>query len=148
MSVKPIPEGQSTVSPYLIVAGAAELIDFMKHTFGAQEVLRMARPDGAVGHAEVRIGDSNLMVAEASPPQVEVMTAMIHVYVDDADAVYKRALAAGATSMREPADQFYGDRTGGVKDAFGNQWWMATRKEDLSPEELQKRAAAAMQQQG
>jgi PhnB protein len=143
MAVKPIPEGYRTVTPYLVISGVAELIDFMKQAFGAEEVVRMARPDGAVMHGEVRVGDSVIMMGEESGP-FEPMPAMIHLYVEDVDATYRRALEAGATSVREPADQFYGDRSGGVKDRFGNQWWIATHVEDVPPDELKRRAKAAM----
>jgi len=136
------PRDHNVVSPYLVVEGAARLLDFMKHTFGAQELHRMAMPDGTVRHAEARIGDTVIMLGEAST-EAPVRPAMLHVYVPDADAVYRRALDAGARSLREPSDQFYGDRTGGVQDPFGNQWWMATHKEDVSAEEMARRMATA-----
>ena len=145
MAVKPIPAGYHTVTPYLVVPGAAQLIDFMKQALGAEELSRMDRPDGTVMHAEVKIGDSRVMLGEAGG-EVDPMPAMLHLYVEDADAVYQRALQAGATSLREPEDQFYGDRLGGVKDAFGNQWWLATHIEDVSPEEMARRAAAQAKQ--
>ena len=138
--VKPVPDGYHTVTPYLKVEGVAELIDFLKQAFDAVETERLPGPDGKVGHAEVRIGDSVVMMGETSDGNP--MPAMIYLYLEDVDAAYKRALEAGATSLMEPADQFYGDRSGGVKDAFGNFWWVATRKEDLSPEELRRRAEA------
>ncbi len=147
MAVKPIPEGYHSVTPYLIVQGAAQLIDFMKEALGAEETFRMPTPSGAIGHAEVKIGDSMVMLADASGAENPPMPAMLHVYVEDVDAKYRRALQAGATSVREPADQFYGDRSAGVKDKFGNQWWLATHVEDVPPEEMAKRAQAAMSQQ-
>jgi PhnB protein len=147
MAVKPIPDGYHTVTPYLVVPRVAELIDFLKQAFGAEEMFRMPRPDGAIAHAEVRIGDSMVMMGEPMG-QFQPMLAMIHLYVDDADTMYKRALEAGATSVREPTDQFYGDRTAGVKDPAGNQWWIATHKEDVAPDELARRAEAAMKQEG
>ena len=147
VAVKPIPDGYHTVTPYLVVPRVAELIDFLRQAFGAEEMFRMPRPDGAIAHAEVRIGDSMVMMGEPMG-QFESMLAMIHLYVDDADAMYKRALEAGATSVREPTDQFYGDRTAGVKDPAGNQWWIATHKEDVAPDELARRAEAAMKQEG
>ena len=147
MVVKPIPAGYHTVTPYLVVSGAAQLIDFMKQVFAAEELSRMARPDGTIMHAEVKIGDSRVMLGEASG-EAAAMPAMIHLYVEDMDAVYQKALQAGATSLREPEDQFYGDRLGGVKDAFGNQWWLATHIEDVSPEEMARRAAAQANQPG
>jgi PhnB protein len=141
-TVKPIPDGYHTVTPYLVVKGAAELIEFMKHAFGAEEIMRHATPEGGIMHAEVQIGDSRIMLGEACG-EFRPMPAMIHLYVNDADAVYRAALGAGGTSLREPADQFYGDRSAGVKDAWGNQWWIATHKEDISPEEIKRRSEAA-----
>jgi uncharacterized glyoxalase superfamily protein PhnB len=147
MAVKAIPEGYHTVTPYLVVQGAPKLIDFLKQAFDAQERERMARPDGTIGHAEVKIGDSIVMMSEASE-QWKPMPTGIYLYVNDTDAVYKRALQAGATSVMEPANQFYGDRSAGVRDPSGNNWWIATHQEDVAPEELKRRAEAAMQQQG
>jgi PhnB protein len=143
MSVKPIPDGYHSVTPYLIVEGAPKLIDFVTEAFGAEERERMIRADGTIGHAEVRIGDSVVMLAEASA-QWKPMPAAIYLYVPDTDAVYRRALEAGASSMMEPADQFYGDRNAGVKDPTGNLWWIGTHKEDVPREELERRAAAIM----
>jgi PhnB protein len=145
MAVKAIPDGYHAVTPYLVVQGAAKLIDFLKQAFDAQETFRMPMPDGTIMHAEVKIGDSMMMMGEASE-QWKPMPAALYLYVTDADAVYKRALQAGATSIMEPADQFYGDRHGGVKDPSGNMWWIATHKEDVAPEELKKRAEAFMKQ--
>ncbi len=141
MAVKPIPEGREHVMPILTVDGASKFIDFLKDAFGAQEKERHAGPDGAVMHAELTIGPSIVMTSDANaefPPA----PARLQLYVDDVDAVYQRALKAGATSLREPSDQFYGDRSGGVQDAFGNQWWLATRIEDVTAEEIGRRAAA------
>jgi len=140
MTVQPIPEGYHTVTPYLIVQGAAQLIDFLKQAFDAEEILRMAQPDGTITHAEVKIGDSRMMMSE-STGDFKPMPAMLHLYVEDMDAVYRQALQAGATPLREPEDQFYGDRTGGVQDSSGNQWWLATHIEDVSAEEMARRAA-------
>jgi uncharacterized glyoxalase superfamily protein PhnB len=140
-NVKPIPDGYHTVTPYLVVEGVDELIDFLKQAFDAVETERIPGPEGKVGHGEVRIGDSAVMMGEASG-EWKAMPGMIYLYVNDTDATYKRALEAGATSVMEPADQFYGDRNAGVKDASGNMWWIATRKENVSPEELRKRAEA------
>jgi uncharacterized glyoxalase superfamily protein PhnB len=142
-----MPEGYHTITPYLVVRNAGGLIDFLKQVFDAEETERMQRPDGSLMHAEVRIGDSVVMMSEATGENAP-LPAMLHVYLEDTDAAYRRALAAGATSLREPADQFYGDRTAGVQDAFGNQWWMATHIEDVSPEEMQRRAKAQAGQQG
>jgi PhnB protein len=141
MAVKSIPDGYHSVTPYLVVQGVATLLDFLNQVFDAQELHRMPRPDGTIMHAEVRIGDSVVMMGEPMG-EFTPMPGSIYVYVNDADAVYKRALQAGATSLMEPADQFYGDRSAGVKDPVGNQWWIATHKEDVAAEELAKRAAA------
>jgi PhnB protein len=142
-----MPEGYHTVTPYLLVRNAGGLIDFLKQVFDAEETERMRRPDGSIMHVEVRIGDSVVMLGDAAGDAAP-MPGMLHIYLQDTDAAYRRALAAGATSLREPADQFYGDRTGGVQDAFGNQWWLATHIEDVSPEEMQRRAAAQAGQPG
>jgi PhnB protein len=140
--VKPIPEGHQTVSPYIVVPGIAKLIDFMKQAFEAKEIYASRRPDGSVMHAEMKIGDSILMMGEA-PAGGKNFPAMLHVYVEDVDAVYQRAIQAGGKSLREPADQPYGDRSGGLEDAFGNQWWVSTHVEDVSSEELEQRMKAA-----
>ncbi len=142
-AVKPIPDEYHTVTPYLVVPGAARLIDFLKQVFDAKEVVRMAGPGGSVAHAEVRIGDSIVMMGDAGGPN-PAMPAQLYVYVKDVDAVYQKALAAGGTSVREVADQFYGDRNGAVKDPCGNHWGIATHTEDVSPEEMKKRMAAMM----
>ena len=146
MAVKPIPDGFHSVTPQLEVRGAAKLIDFMKQAFGAEEVMRMPGPGGALMHAEVKIGDSIVMMSDAV--REAPMPGSVFLYVNDVDAVYKRALQAGATSQLEPTDMFWGDRFASVKDSFGNKWGMATHKEDVPPEELPKRAAAFMKQQG
>jgi uncharacterized glyoxalase superfamily protein PhnB len=142
MAVKPIPDGYHAVTPYLIVDGAAKLIDFLKSTFGATELFRMPAPGGKVGHAEVKIGDSNVMIADSSA-EWAARTAMLYVYVKDVDATHKKALAAGGKQVKEPANQFYGDRSSGVTDAFGNYWGIATHVEDVSPQEIEKRAKQA-----
>jgi PhnB protein len=139
--VKPVPDGYHTVTPYLVVKHAAGLIDFLKHAFDGKETICMTKPDGTIGHAEVRIGDSTVMIGEECG-QWQAMPCAIYLYVPDTDAVYKQALQAGATSVMEPTNQFYGDRNAGVKDAFGNLWWIGTRIEDVSPEELRRRAEA------
>lgn len=138
MAVQPIPEGYHTITPYLIVREAARLIDFLKQAFEAEEVHRSTADDGTVQHAEIRIGNSMLMISEARG-QYGPMPAMLYMYVEDTDAVYKRAMEAGAVSLREPVDEFYGDRSAGVKDDFGNQWWIGTHQEDVSPEEMSRR---------
>ncbi len=135
-----VPEGYHSVTPYLIVEGAADLLEFMKQAFGAEERMRMDASDGSVAHAEVEIGDSVVMVGGASE-RWPASPGTIHLYVDDCEATYAKALEAGATSEQEPEDQFYGDRMAGVRDAFGNMWWIAARVEDVAPDELEKRAA-------
>ena len=147
MAVKPIPEGFHTVTPYLMVQGASKLIDFLKQAFEAEEIYRQTMPDGTIMHAQFRMGDSMVMMSEASG-KYEPMPTMIYLYVEDVDTVYNRALQAGATSLREPTDEFYGDRSGGVKDVSGNQWWIGTHIEDVSPEEMEKRTEAFMKQKG
>lgn len=117
--VKPVPEGYHTVCPYIVVPGAAKLMDFVKQAFDAKEVYVSRRPDGSVQHAEVKIGDSVVMMAESPDKH---FPAMLHLYMEDVDAVYRRAIAAGAKSVREPSNQPYGDRSAGVDDGFGNQW--------------------------
>ena len=136
----PIPQGYGTVTPFLRVADAAKLIDFLKQAFAAEVTFRMDGPDGSVMHAEVKIGDSMVMIGQA--PAGQEMRAMLNLYVPDTDALYNSAMAAGATSIREPANQFYGDRSGGVRDICGNEWWMATHIEDVSQEEMERRMAA------
>jgi uncharacterized glyoxalase superfamily protein PhnB len=145
--VKPVPDGYHTLTPYLVVDGAEKIIHFMKEAFGAATVFEpMKRPDGKIMHAEFRIGDSVVMISDASE-RAKATSAMLHVYVPNVDAVYQKAIKAGATSVTEPADMFYGDRTGGVKDPAGNQWHIGTHVEDISPAELKKRATEFMKQQ-
>ena len=147
MAVKPIPEGHHTVTPYLAVQGAAKLLDFVKQAFDATELHCMPTPDGKIGHAQVRIGDSMVMLSDACGVWPAMPTAL-YLYVPDTDAVYRSALKAGATSLQEPANQFYGDRNAGVKDPSGNSWWIATHIEDVSPEELDGRAQAFARKRG
>jgi uncharacterized glyoxalase superfamily protein PhnB len=140
MTVKPIPEGYHTATPYLVLKGADKTIEFLKKAFGAQSSFEpMTRPDGKVMHADLKIGDSHVMISEASE-QHPAMPTMIHLYVPNVDAVYQRAVSAGGTSAMEPADQFYGDRSGSVKDPSGNHWHIATHIEDVPMAELKKRA--------
>jgi PhnB protein len=146
MAVKPIPDGYHSVTPYLTVQGAARLLEFLTRAFDATVTEHLKQPDGTVGHAEVRIGDSVLMVADARG-EWQPMPGAMYLYVPDADATYQRALQAGATSVMEPVTHFYGDRHGGVKDPSGNFWWIATHVEDVAPDELARRAEAFMQQQ-
>jgi uncharacterized glyoxalase superfamily protein PhnB len=145
--VKPVPEGYHTVTPYLVVDGAERVIRFMKEAFGAQPVFEpMMRPDGKVMHAEFKIGNSIVMISDSSE-RAQAASAMLYLYVPNVDAVYQMALKAGATALTEPADQFYGDRSGGVTDPAGNRWHIGTHIEDVSPAELKKRAADFMKQQ-
>jgi PhnB protein len=147
MAAKPIPEGYHTVTPYLVVRGAQKEIDFAKKAFGAQLAFEpLRRPDGSIMHAELTIGDSRLMMSDADERH-PAMASMLHLYVPNVDAAYQRAISAGGSSVMEPADQFYGDRSGGVKDPFGNQWWIGTHKEDLAPAELKRRAEAHLKAQ-
>src|SRR5438132_11672694 len=143
MAVKPIPDGYHSVTPYLSVPGVGKLLDFLRQAFEAQELHRMPPPGGTIVHAEVRIGDSLVMMGEPMGDG-QPMFGSLYLYVHDVDAVYKRALQAGATSTSEPADQFYGDRSAGIKDPVGNQWWIATHKEDVAHEEIARRAKAFM----
>lgn len=138
MAVKPIPDGYPPVIPYLIVKGVPRLIDFLTQVFGATEMSRFAGPDGDVGHAELKIGESMIMMGEAGA-QWPASPASLMVYVEDTDAAYARALAAGATSLTEPSNQFYGDRSANVRDPFGNQWFIATHVEDVSHDEMMRR---------
>jgi PhnB protein len=142
MAVKPIPEGYHTVCPYLVVDDANAQLEFVQRAFGARVVEVHKEPGGRIMHADVMIGDSHVMLGQASP-EWKAMPAMIHLYVSDCDAMFSSAIAAGATSVREPRTEFYGDRSGGVRDVNGNQWWMATHVEDVSPEEIGRRAEAA-----
>lgn len=148
--VKPVPEGYHTATPYLIIKGAAAALEFYKNAFGATELLRMPNRDGRVGHAEIKIGDSIIMLADEapevgarSPESCGGSPVTIMLYVEDVDAVFNQAVAAGAKVERPVANQFYGDRTGGIIDPFGHKWYLATHVEDVSPEEMQRRAAAA-----
>ena len=147
--VKPIPDGYHSVTPYLVVKNAARAISFYERAFGAKELLRMPEPDGRVGHAELRIGDSRVMLADEFPemgalgPQsIGGTPVTIHLYVEDVDAVVASAVAAGARIDRPVADQFYGDRSGGVEDPTGVAWWIATHVEDVPPAEMERRMAA------
>lgn len=136
--VGPIPEGFSTVNPYIAVPDALKLIDFLKIGLGAEEIYSHLKPGGEVAHAAFRIGSSTLMLGEL-PPGRTPMLAMFYVYVADVDASYQRGIQAGAKSVMKPADQFYGERNAAFNDPAGNQWWIATRKEILSPAELEAR---------
>ena len=149
MPAKPIPEGYHTLTPYLAIDGAAEAIEYYKKAFGAIERARMLAPDGKIGHAELEIGDSLLMVSDTFPqattrPPKELggTTTSVFMYAEDVDAVVQRAVDAGATVTMEVADQFWGDRFGSIQDPFGHSWSIATHVEDVSPEEMHRRMAA------
>ena len=149
--VKPIPESYPRVTPYLYVDGAAAAIDFYEKVLGAKQRGRMDGPDGKVGHAELEIGDSVVMLADEhpdmgvlGPKSIGGAPFALHVYVEDVDAVFQAALDAGATSVRDVENQFYGDRTGLFEDPFGHRWNVATHVEDVPPDEMEKRAAEAM----
>lgn len=139
--VRPIPPGYHTVTSYLFVPGAAQLIGFLQAAFDATIVSRQVAPDGSVSYALVKIGDSLVMLSEPHDPW-KPMPCGIYLYVPDTDATYARAMAAGGVSLMEPADQFYGDRNAGVQDPCGNQWWIATHIEDVPPKELERRMQA------
>jgi PhnB protein len=149
MAAKPIPEGQHSITPYLAISDAAKAIEFYKQAFGATEMFRLEGPDGRVGHAELRIGDSSLMLADPCDMEGGLTASQklagaavgLHLYVEDCDKVFAQAIAAGATQLHEVKDQFYGDRSGSLKDPFGNMWFVSTHIEDLSPEEIRARAA-------
>ena len=149
-AVQPIPAGHPTVSPYLIVGDATRALEFYKKGFGAKELMRHAGPDGRIGHAEVKIGDSIVMLADEhpevgarSPKTIGGTPVSLHVYVKDVDALTRQAVNAGAKVVRAVQTQFYGDRNGTLEDPFGHQWHVSTHVEDVSPAELRRRAAQA-----
>jgi PhnB protein len=142
MTAKPIPDGFHTLTPYLTVKDAQAQLDFLVSAFAATIDHKSLRADGSIGHAQLRVGDSPVMVGQASD-EWKALSSAIYMYVPDADETFRRAIAAGAISIREPRTEFYGDRTGGVQDSQGNYWWMATHVEDVSNEEMERRAAAA-----
>lgn len=146
--VKPIPDGYHAITPYLAMKNAAEAMEFYKRAFGATEVMRMAQPDGRIGHAEMKIGDSKFMLADEfpdmdfrSPLSFGGSPVHLHLYVEDVDAVVRQAEATGARVVRPVQDQFYGDRSGSLADPYGHVWHVATHKEELTPEEMRRRAA-------
>jgi PhnB protein len=150
MPVKPIPEGYHSVTPYLIVDGAADAIEYYKKAFGATELFRMPMPGGKIGHAELKIGDSPIMLADEhpdmgykSPMSWGGSPVSLMLYVDDVDAVFKQAIAAGGKEQRAVQDQFYGDRSGTFADPFGHVWTVSTHKEDVSMEEMEQRMKSA-----
>ena len=154
--VKPIPQGYHSATPYLTLNDASRALDFYKRAFGAQEVMRMAGPNGKIGHAEIKIGDSMIMLADEmpgnfgqSPQSLGGTTSGIFLYVENVDAVFQQAVSAGAHPESQPADMFWGDRFGKLKDPFGHAWMVATHKEDVAPAEMKKRmdeATAKMSQ--
>ncbi len=151
--VKPIPDGFHTATPYLVVRGADKAIDFYVKAFGAKERMRMPGPDGKIVHAEIQIGDSIIMLSEempqfgsVSPETLKGNGSSVFLYDADVDALFRRAIAAGAKEVMAPQDQFWGDRFGKLTDPFGHQWALATHKEDVSPEEMDKRHKAFMAQ--
>lgn len=146
MAVNPVPDGYHSITPYLCVNGAARAIEFYRDAFGAEEVFRIPMPDGSIGHAEIRIGDTRISLADDNPdggllsPQGSSPVGLL-LYVEDVDALFRRAITAGATVMQPLADQFYGDRMGTLEDPFGHVWFVATHIEDVPEDELEKRAA-------
>jgi PhnB protein len=152
MPVKPIPDGYHSVTPYLIVRDGARAIDYYKQAFGATELMRMPGPGGKIGHAEIKIGDSPVMLADEgpmsenkSPAQYGGTPVPLMIYVDDVDTVFKRALSAGGKEVKPLQNQFYGDRSGTLTDPFGHCWTIATHVEDVAPDEMQRRMAAMKQ---
>jgi PhnB protein len=148
--VRPVPEGYHTVTPYLICDGAAQAIDFYKRAFGATEVMRMPMPDGKIGHAELKIGDSVIMLADEnaargirSPKHYGGSPVSVLLYMGNVDAIFEQAVSSGAKAVQAPQDMFYGDRTSSVTDPFGHSWHIHTHVKDVSPEELSKAMSAA-----
>jgi PhnB protein len=153
MAVKPIPDGYHTATPYLIIEGAADAIEFYKQAFGATELFRFPAPGGKIGHAEIKIGDSPIMLADAypdmgynGPKSLGGSPVSLMIYVEDVDTVFNRAVDAGATVKEAVSDKFYGDRSGTLVDPFGHIWHISTHKEDVSLAEMEKRAKAASAQ--
>jgi len=147
MAVKAIPEGYHSVTPYLVVKGAAQAIDFYKKALGAQEMMRMPMPDGRIGHAELKIGDSHIMLADEypemghrSPQSLGGAGVSLMVYLERVDDIFKQAIAAGAKELQPVKDQFYGDRSGTFQDPFGHVWTVGTHVEDIPPDEMRRRA--------
>ena len=155
MPVSPIPEGYHSVTPYLVMKNAAAAIEFYKKAFGAVELFRMAGPGGKIGHAEIKIGDSPVMLADEypdmgfkGPESLGGTPVSLMIYVDDVDKIYPQAIAAGGKEVRPLQNQFYGDRSGTLTDPFGHVWTISTHVEDVPEEELAKRAEAAMKEAG
>jgi PhnB protein len=155
MAVKPIPDGYHSVTPYLIVNDGGRALDYYKKAFGAVELFRMDAPGGKIGHAEIKIGDSPIMLSDENPTwgaksAQALGGSPVHlmIYVEDCDRVFKQALSAGGTEKHPLKDQFYGDRSGTLTDPFGHSWTVATHKEDVAPDEMERRAASAMKEMG
>ena len=155
MTVKSIPEGYHSVTPYLSIKGAAAAMEFYERAFNAEEIFRLIAPDGKIGHAEIKIGDSPIMLADACdqgafrpPAELSGTSIGMHVYVKDVDALFAQAIKAGAKAVRPVQDQFYGDRTGTLEDPYGHVWFLATHKEDLTPDEIHRRAEEMYRQGG
>ncbi len=154
MPVKAIPDGYHSVTPYLSIKGASDAIEFYKKAFDAIELFRLDMPGGIIGHAEIQIGNSRIMIADpcddvsfGDPKSLGGSTVGLYLYVDDVDRMYSQSLTAGANSINPVEDQFYGDRTGTIEDPYGHRWFIATHKEDLTPEELNKRAEGLFKQE-
>jgi PhnB protein len=156
MSVRQIPDGYHFITPYLMINGAATAIEFYRGAFGAKELFKMDAPGGKIGHAEIEIGNSRIMMADdcggespfSSPQSAGGSPVGLHLYVEDVDAVFAQAVREGATVIKPVQDQFYGDRTGALRDPFGHIWFLATHKEELSPDEIKQRAATMFKQSG
>ena len=154
MTVSAIPEGYHSVTPYLMIKGATEAIEFYKRAFNATELLRLDTPNGTIGHAEIKIGDSSIMLADPcdqqsvlrNPEALGGSSVALHVYVEDVDAQFAQAVSAGAKAVKPVQDQFYGDRTGTLEDPFGHIWFLATHKEEVTLEEVKIRAEALFKQ--
>ena len=153
--VKPIPAGHHTVAPYLAIKNAVSALEFYKKAFGAIETYKLIVPDGRLGHAEIRLGNSLIVLSDEfpefggkAPESLGGSPVSIHLYVEDVDAFVKKAVAAGARELKPVADQFYGDRSGQLQDPYGHLWWVATHKEDVAPEEMQKRVQALFARAG
>ena len=153
MNAKPIPDGHHTVTPYLALKNGVKAVEFYKKAFGATELSKLITPDGRLGHAEIQLGDSIIMMSDEfpefggkAPDTLGGTPVNIHLYVEDVDSFFKKAVAAGAKERKAVKDQFYGDRSGQLEDPFGHLWWVATHKEDVSPEEMQRRVQAMFSQ--
>jgi PhnB protein len=152
--ISPVPEGYNSITPYLIIKGAAQAIDYYKNVFGATEIVRMDQPNGKIGHAELKIGDSRIMLADENPAMgaghasaasIGSSPVSLYLYIPDVDRVVDRAVAAGAKIIKPVQDQFYGDRSGFIQDPFGHFWGVATHVEDVAPQEMEERAKKAAQ---